>query len=97
MAVQLYVCGLTWCKIDAHHCHRVRKALDDQGIEYELVTGPLSRKKRQHVEQISGQSLYPVIRLEDGSVYREASKDMAATIRAGRLFERAGSAGQPPA
>jgi hypothetical protein len=32
---------------------------------------------------------------EDGSAYREESKDMAETIRAGKLFEKA--AQQPPA
>ena len=90
MAVKLYTCGLTWCKIDAHHCHRVRKALDDAGVEYEVVTGPLSRSKRQQVEEISGQKYYPVIQFENGAVYRESSKQMAETIRAGKLFEHAG-------
>ena len=36
---------------------------------------------------MSGQESYPVIQFEDGSVYREESKDMAARIRAGKLFE----------
>jgi hypothetical protein len=33
---------------------------------------------------------YPVIQFEDGSVYREESKEIAATIRAGKLDEKRG-------
>jgi hypothetical protein len=33
-----------------------------------------------------------VIEFENGSIYREESKDMAATTRAGKLDERAGEA-----
>ena len=35
--------------------------------------------------------MYPVIEFEDGSVYREESKEMAETIRAGKLDEKRGS------
>ena len=34
---------------------------------------------------------YPVIEFDDGSVYREQSKDMAATIKAGKLDEKRGT------
>ena len=57
-----------------------------QGIQYEVVkeaTPPRSRRK--DVDRLSGQRLLPVIEFEDGSVYREESADMAATISAGRL------------
>ena len=76
-----------WVKIDAHPCHRVQKALDAQGIEYEVVKGPLRPGKRDALERISGQRKYPAIEFEDGSAYREESKDMAARINAGKLFE----------
>jgi hypothetical protein len=33
-----------------------------------------------------------VIEFENGSIYREESKDMAATIRAGKLDEKRGAA-----
>jgi glutathione S-transferase len=69
-------------------CWRVEKALDEQGIDYEIVKGPIRPSKRSEVQRISGQSLYPVIEFEDGSVYREESADMAATIRAGKLSEK---------
>jgi hypothetical protein len=47
--------------------------------------------KRAELERLSGQRFYPVIEFEDGSVYREESKEMAAPIRAGRLDEKRGA------
>lgn len=47
--------------------------------------GPLLPGKRDELEQLSGQRKYPAIEFEDGIVYREESKDMAAKIRAGEL------------
>ena len=44
-------------------------------------------RSRHELESLSGQRLYPVIEFEDGTIYREQSKDMAAKIRAGKLFE----------
>jgi glutathione S-transferase len=76
-----------WVKISAHPCWKVQKALDEQGIEYEVVKGPLRRSQRDALEQLSGQRQYPVIEFDDGTVYREESKDMAARIRRGDLFE----------
>ncbi len=95
MAVKLHRCPNLWVKIAGHPCWRVQKALDEQGIDYEIVKGPLPRGKRDELEQLSGQKKFPVIEFEDGSVYREESKDMAKTIRAGQLFERQGSQGSP--
>jgi glutaredoxin len=92
MAVKLYRCSNMWVKIGAHPCWKVQSALDEQGIEYEVVKGPWSRGKRNEVERISGQRAYPVIEFEDGSVYREESKQMAETIRAGKLDEKRGGA-----
>jgi glutathione S-transferase len=85
MAVKLHRCPLMFIKIDRHACHRVQKALDEQGIDYEVVKEPLSRGKRKEVERISGQTTLPVIEFEDGTAYRAESKDMAARIRAGEL------------
>jgi len=87
MAIKLHVCPGTWIKAGFHSCWRVQSALDEQGIEYELVKGPLRQSKRGEIERISGQSRYPVIEFEDGSTYREESADMAARIRAGKLFD----------
>jgi glutaredoxin len=87
MAVKLHRCSTMFVKIDAHPCWKVQKALDEQGIEYEVVKGPLRPGKRDDLEQLSGQRKYPAIEFEDGSVYREESKDMAARIQAGELFQ----------
>jgi glutathione S-transferase len=86
MAVKLHRCSSMWVKIEGHPCWRVQKALDEQGIEYEVVKGPLRSGKRDDLEQLSGQRKYPVIELEDGSAYRDESKEMAERIRAGELL-----------
>lgn len=86
MAVKLHRCSVTWFKAGIHPCWRVQKALDEQGVEYEVVTGPLRPGKRDELERLSGQRKYPTIEFEDGTVYREESADMAKRISAGRLF-----------
>lgn len=86
MAVKLHRCSAMWVKIDAHPCWRVQKALNEQGIDYEIVKGPLRPSKRDEVERLSGQRRFPMIEFEDGSAYREESKDMAERIHAGDLF-----------
>ena len=75
-----------WVKIGGHPCWKVQKALDEQGIEYEVVTGPQRSSKRDDLERLSGQRKYPVIELPDGEVYRAESKEMAERIRAGGLL-----------
>jgi len=76
-----------WVKLNGHPCWRVQKALDEQGIDYELVKGPTRRSKRDDLERISGQRKYPTIEFDDGSTYRANSDEMAARIRDGKLFE----------
>jgi glutaredoxin len=90
VAAKLHRCSNIWVKIQGHPCWRVQSALDEAGIEYEVVKGPYLKSKRDELEQLSGQRKYPVIEFEDGSMYREESKDMAATIRAGKLDEKRG-------
>jgi glutathione S-transferase len=87
MAVKLHRCPNIWVKLGAHPCWKVQKALDDQGIEYEIVKEPLRRGKRVEVERATGAKLLPFIEFEDGKVYREESKEMAERIKAGKLFE----------
>ena len=74
-----------WLKVGAHPCWRVQKALDETGIEYEVVTHPQRRGKRDELESLSGQRALPVIELEDGSAYRAESKEMAERIRSGEF------------
>lgn len=85
MTVKLHRCPVMFAKFDAHPCWKVQKALDEQGVEYEVVKGPLLPGKRDQLEQLSGQRKYPAVEFEDGTVYREESKDMAERIRAGEL------------
>ena len=92
MAIKLHRCSAMWAKVGAHPCHRVQVALDEQGIEYEVVKGPLRPGKRDELARISGQRKYPTIEFEDGSAYREESADMAKRIRAGELFDSPGDA-----
>jgi hypothetical protein len=98
MPVKFHRCPNVWVKMEGHPCWRVQKALDEQGVEYELVKGPWLRGKRDELEQLSHQRRYPVIEFEDGSTYRAESKEMAERIRAGKLFEGHGEAeAAPPA
>src|SRR2546423_14705657 len=96
MAVKLHRCSNLWVKVKGHPCWRVQSALDEAGVEYEGVKGPLRRGSRDDLERLSGQRMYPGIEFEDGSVYRGESKQMAETISAGRLNEK-GSARTPAA
>jgi glutathione S-transferase len=85
--VTLHRCPLMFVKMQGHACWRVQSALDDQGIPYEVVKAPVLKGKRETVQRLSHQRLLPVIEFADGTAYREESKDMAARIRAGKLFE----------
>jgi hypothetical protein len=94
MAVELHRCGTPW---RFGPCWRVQKALDDAHVAYEVVAGPWRPRDRAAVIGGTGQKLYPALRFEDGTWYREESADMARTIRAGRLFElRASPDGRSP-
>jgi hypothetical protein len=88
MAVKLHRCKGQFVKLKGHPCWRIEKALMDMGVEYERVPGPQSRGKRTMLQEATGQNKYPAIQFEDGSWYREESKDMERTIREGKLLER---------
>ena len=88
VAVKLHRCSTPW---RWGPCWRVEKALAEQGIAYAVVRGPSRPGKRVELERLSGQRFYPVIEFKNASVYREESKEMAATIRAGRLDEKRGA------
>jgi glutathione S-transferase len=88
MAVKLHRCPVMFAKYDGHPCWKVQKALDEAGVEYEVVKGPLRPGKRDDLEQLSGQRKYPAIEFEDGRTYRDESKAMAEKIRAGELLDQ---------
>jgi glutathione S-transferase len=85
VAVKLHRCSATWLKLSVHPCWVVQKALEEEGVDYEVVKGPLRGGKREELEQLSGQRKYPVIEFSDGRVYREESSDMARRIGEGKL------------
>jgi len=85
MAVKLHRCSNVWVKIKAHPCWKVQKALDDAGIEYDLVKHPNFRGKRTDYIELTGQKVLPAIELEDGTVIREESNDLVKRIEAGDL------------
>lgn len=93
MVVELHRCGTPW---KFGPCWRVQKALDDQRIAYEVVPGPRRPKNRTSVIEGTGQPLYPAIRFEDGTWYREESKEMVRTISEGRLMEKSGGGVSTP-
>jgi glutaredoxin len=99
MAVKLHRCSGMWAKFGVHPCWRVQKALDDQGIDYELVKEGSARRKSSRIRTIerTGQNKFPWIEFGDGSIYREESSDMAQTIRSGRLNEKRDAGSAAPA
>jgi glutathione S-transferase len=83
--VKLHRCSWTFLRTDLDACWRVQRALDEQGIEYDLVKHGFGKGKRPEVVGLSGQKLLPVLELPDGAVYRAESKEMAERVRAGGI------------
>jgi glutaredoxin len=91
MAIKLHRCSNVWAKFGGHPCWRVQKALNDMGVEYEVVRLPWRGPTgRENIEKHTGSTQYPAIEFEDGTWYREESKDMANAIRTGQLNEKHG-------
>lgn len=88
--MKLHRCSGTWAKFSLHPCWKVQKALDDSGVEYELVQEGSAFKSasRENTIEKTGQKQFPWIEFDDGSFYRDESKAMAETIRAGQLDEK---------
>jgi glutathione S-transferase len=97
MAIRLHRCPISFLKTDGHGCWQAQKALDEAGIEYELVKVALRRPKREEVKRLTGQEQVPVIEFEDGTALREEGKALADRIRSGRLFEGREQQAAPPA
>jgi glutathione S-transferase len=83
--VKLHRCSWTFLHTEIDACWKVQKALDEQGVDYEVVKHGFGKGKRPSVEDLSGQSKLPVLELQDGEVYREESKEMAARLRPGHI------------
>jgi glutaredoxin len=85
MSMKLHRCSVTIVK-GSHPCWKVQKALDEAGVEYEVVKHPaFPRGRRKAYIELTGQSLLPAIELGDGTVIHGSSKDLIERIREGRL------------
>jgi glutathione S-transferase len=89
--VKLHRCSWTFAHTDLDACLKVQRALDEQGVAYEIAKHGYGKGPRPGLQRVSGQRLLPVIEYEDGTTYRAESADMAAQVRAGRLFGGVGA------
>jgi glutathione S-transferase len=85
--VKLHRCSYTFLHINADPCWRLQKALDEQGVEYEVVKEGFgkSEKSRADVVALSAQKYLPVLELADGTAYREETDEMIAKLKSGTL------------
>ncbi len=85
--VKLHRCSYTFLHADMDACWRMQKALDEQGVDYEVVKHGWgkSEKSRSEVVEMTGQKYVPVLELADGSIYREETDDMVAKLKSGDL------------
>jgi len=81
VAIKLHRCSNEWLKIEPHPCWRVQKALDEAGVEHEIVKHPVLRWKRKEYERRTGQRLLPAIEFPDETILREESADLVARIK----------------
>jgi glutathione S-transferase len=98
MAIKLHRCSGTFVKIGGHPCWRAQKALDDAGIEYELVLHSGLRFRRPEVVAQTGQRKVPYIEFDDGTTLLE-STEIASRAKNGTLVPPppAAPADAPPA
>jgi glutathione S-transferase len=84
--IKLHRCSIMFVK-GPHPCWQVQKALDEAGAEYQIVKHPAfpRGRRKEYIQLTGGDHLLPAVQLEDGTVIREQSKDLARRIREGRL------------
>ena len=87
MAVRLHRCPFLFVQTDWHGCWQAQRALEEAGVEHEVVKVSVVRPRRHDVIRLTGQRTVPVIELEDGRAIRETGRELAARIRAGKLYE----------
>ena len=68
----------------SHPCWVAQKALDDAGIEYEMVKHSPLRPFRNDVKELTGQKKLPLVEFEDGTFVRQ-SKTIAQKAQEGTL------------
>lgn len=86
MTVKLHRCGVTFLKSDGHPCWRVEKALQESGIDYEVVLEPtFPRGRRKNVIEHTGQDRLPAIETSDGKWIRAEGKELAERVANGEF------------
>jgi glutathione S-transferase len=83
MTVKLHRCSGTAIK-GPHPCWVAQHALDEAGVEYELVTHPVLRPFRGGLKQLTGQRKLPLVEYDDGTFLRD-SKTIAKRATDGSL------------
>jgi glutathione S-transferase len=97
VAVKLHRCSATWVKIGGHPCWKAQKALDEAGVDYEVVLHSGLRFRRPEVaEMTGGPKALPIVEFEDGSLLRESAV-IAERAANGTLMPDAPPPPQPPA
>jgi glutathione S-transferase len=82
MAIKLHRCSNDWVRVSGHPCWKVQNALDEAGIDYELVVHPaFPRTARTELIALTGANKLPVIELEDGTILKPGSKELCALIK----------------
>ena len=91
MALKLHRCKNVWLKTNSHPCWKVQKALDEMGVEYEIVRlpWPLSGSGTAWSSH-TGQPRVPGDPVRGRHLVPRAVEGHGATIRAGRLDEKHG-------
>ena len=88
-SVKLHRCSWTFLHTDLDACWKVQRALDEQGIPYEIVKHGFGKGARPAVEALSGQKWLPVIEFEDGTrLPRRVRRDGGARARRHSCFDR---------
>jgi len=83
MTIKLHRCSGTMIK-GPHPCWVAQHALDEAGIDYELVKHSMLRPLRSDVQAMTGHKKLPLVEFEDGTFLRE-SKVIAERARAGTV------------
>jgi hypothetical protein len=83
MTLKLHRCSGTVIK-GPHPCWVAQKALDDAGVQYELVKHATIRPLRGDLKQLTGQRKLPLVEFEDGTFLRD-SKTIAGRAADGTL------------
>jgi glutathione S-transferase len=84
MTMKLHRCSATFVK-GPHPCWKAQKALDDAGVDYEIVPhAAFPRSRRDDVERLTGQRKLPFVEFDDGTFLFD-STEIAARAKAGTL------------